>query len=143
MTFSVILATLVLQGLSLPVLIRALGVQDDGDDEIEARFRVARAAVARVDELAEEDLVREDTAERMRGLYDYRRRFAARSGALAEDGYEEDYEERPGAFQRFQREMLLAERAELLRLRNEGLINDEVMRRLERDLALEEARLEL
>lgn len=147
LTFSVILATLVLQGLSLPVLIRALGVQDDGDDEreeIEARFRVARAAVARVDELAEEDWVREDTAERMRGLYDYRRRrFAARSGALEEDGYEEDYEERSGAFQRFQREVLLAERAELLRLRNEGLINDEVMRRVERDLDLEEARLEL
>jgi CPA1 family monovalent cation:H+ antiporter len=39
--------------------------------------------------------------------------------------------------------VLRAEREELLRLRNEGLINDEVMRRVERDLDLEEARLEV
>jgi len=146
LTFCVILATLVLQGLSLPVLINALGVEDDGvseKEELKARLKVARAAVARVDELADEGWVREDTAERMRGLYDYRRRrFAARFGVL-EDGDGEDYEDRSTAFQRFQHEVLLAERAELLRLRNEGLINDEVMRRVERDLDLEEARLEV
>jgi CPA1 family monovalent cation:H+ antiporter len=39
--------------------------------------------------------------------------------------------------------VLRAQREELLRLRNEGLINDEVMRRVERDLDLEEARLEV
>jgi len=39
--------------------------------------------------------------------------------------------------------VLRAEREEFLRLRNEGLINDEVMRRVERDLDLEEARLEV
>jgi len=146
LTFCVILATLVLQGLSLPVLIRALGVGDDGLDEkeeLKARLKVAKAAVGRVDELAAEDWVREDTAQRMRGLYDYRRRrFAARFGHL-EDGDDEDYEDRSTTFQRFQREVLTAERAELLRLRNEGLINDEIMRRVERDLDLEEARLEI
>jgi len=146
LTFCVILATLVLQGLSLPVLIRALGVGDDGLDEkeeLKARLKVAKAAVGRVDELAAEDWVREDTAQRMRGLYDYRRRrFAARFGYL-EDGDDEDYEDRSTTFQRFQREVLTAERAELLRLRNEGLINDEIMRRVERDLDLEEARLEI
>ena len=146
LTFCVILATLVLQGLSLPPLIRALDVRGDGLDEreeLKARLRVAEAAVGRVDELAEEEWVREDTAERMRGLYGYRRRrFAARSGAM-EAGDEENYEDRSTAFQRFQYEILAAQRAELLRLRNEGLINDEVMRRVERDLDLEEARLEV
>lgn len=144
LTFSVILATLVLQGLTLPGLIRVLGVRDDGaaeKEEIAARLKVARAAVARVEELAGEEWVREDTAERMRGLYDYRRRrFAARFGHL-EEGDEEDYEDRSTTFQRFQHEVFRAERAELLRLRNEGKINDEVMRRVERDLDLEEARL--
>jgi len=146
LTFCVILATLVVQGLTLPVLIRALGVTGDGIDEkeeLKARLRVAEAAVDRVRELGAEEWVREDTAERMHGLYDYRRRrFAARFGTV-QDGDEEDYEGRSTAFQRFQHEVLLAERAELLRLRNEGLINDEVMRRVERDLDLEEARLEV
>ena len=145
LTFCVLLATLVVQGLSLPALIRALGIEDDGANELEelaARLKVARRAVARVDQLAEEGWVREDTAQRMRGLYDYRRRrFAARFGDL--DGGEEDYEGRSKTFQRFQHEVLRAEREELLRLRNEGLINDEVMRRVERDLDLEEARLEV
>jgi monovalent cation/hydrogen antiporter len=88
LTFCVILATLVLQGLSLPKLIRALKVEDDGSgekEETKARSKIAQAAVARIDELALEDWVREDSAERMRGLYDYRRRrFAARLG-LEED----------------------------------------------------------
>ena len=145
LTFCVILATLVFQGLSLPPLIRTLGVTGDGIDEkeeLKARLRLAEAAVARVDELAEEEWVREDTAERMRGLYGYRRRrFAARFGAIEENDVE-DYEDRSTAFQRFQHEVLAAQREELLRLRNEGLINDEVMRRVERDLDLEEARLE-
>src|SRR5215203_5167237 len=109
LTFCVILATLVLQGLSLPALIRALKVEDDGSgekEEAKARLKIAQAAVARIDELALEDWVREDTAERMRGLYDYRRRrFAARLGVVDEDGRGEDYEERSGTFKRFQREV--------------------------------------
>ncbi|MDQ3286619.1 MAG: Na+/H+ antiporter, partial [Actinomycetota bacterium] len=146
LTFCVILATLVLQGLSLPALIRALKVEDDGSgekEEAKARLKIAQAAVARIDELALEEWVREDTAERMRGLYDYRRRrFAARLGVVDEDGRGEDYEERSGTFKRFQREVFWAEREELVRLRNEGKINDEVMHRVERDLDLEESRLE-
>jgi Na+/H+ antiporter len=146
LAFCVILATLVLQGLTLPMLIRALKVEDDGSGEKEeskARLKIAQAAVARIDELALEDWVREDTAERLRSLYDYRRRrFAARLGAEEEDGRGEDYEERSSAFKQLQREVLSAEREELVWLRNEGKINNEVMHRVERDLDLEESRLE-
>jgi CPA1 family monovalent cation:H+ antiporter len=146
LTFCVILATLVLQGLTLPALICALKVEDDGSgekEETKARLKIAQAAMARIDELALEEWVREDTAERMRGLYDYRRRrFAARLGIADEDGRGEDYEERSGAFKRLQREVFWAEREELVQLRNEGKINDEVMHRVERDLDLEESRLE-
>jgi CPA1 family monovalent cation:H+ antiporter len=143
LTFCVILATLVVQGLTLPLLIRALGLEDDGSqerEEIKGRIKVADAAIARIDELVREDWVREDTVERMRGLYDYRRsRFAARFDGEDEDGLEE----RSAAFQRLLRELLRAQRTTLIQLRNEGRISDEVMHRIERDLDLEESRLEM
>jgi Na+/H+ antiporter len=142
LTFCVILATLVAQGLSLPALIRALGLHDDGSTEQEetmGRIEVAEAALNRIDELAEEDWVREDTAERMRGLYNYRRsRFASRF-----DGDEDGLEDRSAAYQRLLRELLRAQRRTLIRLRNEGKISDEVMHRIERELDLEESRLEV
>jgi CPA1 family monovalent cation:H+ antiporter len=47
------------------------------------------------------------------------------------------------AFQHLRHELLAAEREALLKLRNEGCISDEVRRRVERDLDLEEARLEI
>ena len=110
-----------------------------------AGLRAAEAALTRLEELAEEDWVPEDTTARMRDLYEYRRRrFAARHSGQHESGEESDgYEERTLAYQRFRRELLDAERAALLRLRSEGRISDEVRRRVERDLDLEEARLEI
>ena len=142
LTFCVILATLVVQGLSLPPLIRALGLEDDGSqdrEEVIGRIEVAQAALARIEELVEEEWVREDTAERVRGLYNYRRtRFSARF-----DGDQDGIEERSAAYQRLMRELLRSQRSTLLQLRNEGRISDEVMHRIEHDLDLEESRLEL
>src|SRR5215212_10144018 len=84
-------------------------------------------------------VVREDTAERVRALYGYRRRrFAARL-----DGDESGLEERSAAYQRLMRELLRAQRQTLMRLRNEGKIGDEAMHHIERDLDLEESRLEV
>ena len=142
LTFCVILATLVVQGLSLPVLIRALGLEDDriGDkEETHGRVSIAEAALERLDELADEDWVREDTAERIRGLYSYRRnRFASRF-----EGDPEGVEERSAAYQRLMAELLGAQRLRLIMMRDEGNIGDEVMHRIERDLDLEESRLEM
>lgn len=149
LTFCVILLTLVPQGLSLPFVIRSLGlageVEDEEHEEVEARLRATEAALARIEDLAEEDWVREDTASRMRGVYEYRRRrFAARFAGQQEDDEEYgDYEERSLAYQRFRRELLSAERTALIQLRSEGRISDEVRRRVERDLDLEDARLEI
>jgi CPA1 family monovalent cation:H+ antiporter len=143
LAFSVILVTLVLQGLSLPALIRVLGVDDDGlaeKEETKARIRAAEAALARLEELVEEDWVRDDTAERLRGLYRFRReRFSSRFDG-ADDGA---IEARSQNYQRLRRELLDAERGEVVRLRGAGVINDEVMRRIERDLDLEDARLDV
>jgi len=138
LTFCVILATLVGQGLSLPAVIRAIDLEDDhiGEkEETHGRIRVAEAAIERLEELVEEDWVREDTAERVRGLYNYRRnRF---------DGDPDGVEERFTAFQRLMVELLHAQRLTLVRLRDEGKIGDEAMHRIEHDLDLEESRLEV
>src|SRR3954447_10608758 len=80
LTFAVILVTLLLQGLSLPALIRRLDVHDDSEVQAEAKARLksAKAAIQRLDELREEEWTRDETIERMKAMYEYRtRRFKA------------------------------------------------------------------
>ena len=142
LTFAVILVTLVGQGLSLPWLIRLLRLEDDGQAEREdakARVRAAEAALERLEELAVEDWVRDDTAERMRGQYRFRtNRFRARYHGIDEDGVEE----RSAAYQRLRRELLDAERRAVVELRNAGTITEAVMQRVQRDIDLEDSRLD-
>jgi monovalent cation/hydrogen antiporter len=141
LAFCVILFTLVVQGLSLPALIRALRVEDDDSEvreEAIARKHAAMAALRRLEELIDEEWVREDTAERMRGLYNFRiSRFGERLGAG--DG---SIEEQSQAYQRLRRELLRAEEEAIVALRRSDAISDEVQRQLLRDLALEEVRLD-
>jgi Na+/H+ antiporter len=143
LTFCVILATLVLQGLTLPGLIRVLGLEDDGlaaKEETKARIHAAEAALARLDELVDEEWVREDTAERLRGLYRFRTdRFRARF----DDQDDGEIEQRSVNYQRLRRELLDAERRAVVQLRREGRINDDVMNLVQRDLDLEDARLDV
>jgi NhaP-type Na+/H+ or K+/H+ antiporter len=152
LTFSVILATLVIQGLTLPPLIKFLGVDDHDEDlereEIAARLVTSEVALARIDELRGEDWVLDDTADRVSAAYRYRqRRFSARSpdgsfdGGLDGDGV--DYEARSAAYQRLVRDLLDTQRAALIELRDRGEINDDVLRRIERELDLEDSRLEI
>ena len=140
--FAVVLATLVVQGLSLPLVIRALRLEDDGGadaEEAQARIRAAEAALDRLDELAGETWVLDDTAERLRGQYRFRiDRFSARSDP---DG-DGKIEKRSLKYQRLRRELLEAERHAVVEMRNTGEISDEVMRRVERDLDLEISRLD-
>jgi monovalent cation/hydrogen antiporter len=142
LAFCVILVTLVGQGLTMPLVIRLLGLETDRlseKEETKARIRAAEAALARLEELVDEDWVRPDTAERMRGLYSFRRnRFAARFDD-ADDGA---IEERSLAYQRLRRELLDAERQKLGELRREGIITEQVMQRVEHDLDLEDLRLD-
>jgi CPA1 family monovalent cation:H+ antiporter len=144
LTFAVIFTTLVLQGLTLPWVISVLGVHDDGTEEreeIKGRLMAAKAALSRIDELEGEEWTRDDTIERMRGMYRYRkRRFAARAGLTDDD---EGIEDRSAAYQALVREVLEAQRREIVRLRNNGDISNEVMHRLERELDLEDSRLEI
>ena len=118
LTFAVIFGTLVIQGLTLPAVIRLLHLEDDGEeaarDEAQARIRAAEAALVRLEELVDEEWVREDTAERVRGGYDFRRN---RFSAWLDGGDDGSIEARSRDFQRLRRELLNAERDAVHELR--------------------------
>jgi monovalent cation/hydrogen antiporter len=143
LTFAVIVVTLVGMGLTMPFVIRALGLEDDGVDDLEdakARIHAAEAALARLELLVDEDWVREDTAERVRGAYRFRtNRFRARF----DDGDDGAIEMRSQDYQRLRRELLQAERGALVELRRTGVISNDVWIRVARDLDLEELRLDI
>jgi CPA1 family monovalent cation:H+ antiporter len=146
LTLAVIFATLVVQGLTLPYVIRRLDVHDDGAgdaEELHARREAAQAAIAKLRRLDGEDWTREDSVERMIRYYEFRhRRLTQRAGEL--DGDEEDnLDERSRGYQRLVREVLDAQRRRVVELRNEGAISDDVMHVLERELDLEDQRLEI
>jgi monovalent cation/hydrogen antiporter len=143
LTFAVILVTLVGQGLTLPLVIRLLRLEDDGIEDREdakARIHAAEAALARLEELVSEDWVRDDTAERVRGAYRFRSdRFRAR----LDDGDDGAIESRSQDYQRLRRELLEAERQALVELRRSGTISNDVWIRVGRDLDLEDQRLDI
>ena len=144
-TFVLILVTVVGQGLTLPALIRRLGVQEDGTEEeaeeARARYEAARAALDRLEELAVEDWTRDDTVDRARRLFQFRqRRIKVRVGKIED---EDGLEERSIAYQRLMRELYVAQRRAVVQLRNSGDISNDVMHRIERELDLEDSRLEI
>lgn len=140
--FCVILATLVVQGLTLPMAVRLLGV-DGGDDDLEqearARLQAAEAALERIEQLGREEWAPDDTIDRLRGIYNYRRRrFAARFDENEDDGA---YEERSSNWLRMMFTVIEAQREAIELMRSRGEISDDVLRHVENDLDLEERRL--
>jgi CPA1 family monovalent cation:H+ antiporter len=145
LTFALILVTVVGQGLTLPLLIRRLGVvEDSGEEEKEesrARLVIARAALERVDELESEEWTRERTIARIRQLYEFRqRRFKILTGKIEDEDGLQDSSLR---YQRMMHEIYAAQRTALIRLRNDRQISADVLRRVEREIDLEESRLEV
>lgn len=142
LTSSVILVTLVFQGLTLPLLIRWLKIEDDGGSEREenkARLKAAQAAQARLKELASKDDAKAEVLERMSRRYENRiRLFSGRY----HNNQDEDAEKRFTGFGKLELDLLEAEQAALIKLRNDEVINDEVLRTVQRDLDLEWLRLQ-
>jgi Na+/H+ antiporter len=141
LTFVVIMVTLVVQGLSLPPIIRWLGVKDDGameKEERSARLKANQAALEGLKKIGANDPAKADALERLRIEYeDHIRQVEGaepESAGTALRRFSNEYE-------RLSREALLLERQTILELRNESVINDEVLRRIQRDIDLAEARL--
>jgi Na+/H+ antiporter len=138
-TFCVILATLVLQGLSLPALIRRLGVMDDGLANLEERTARLKANEAALSYLGEVDgRFPPDTVERLGA--EYHDRIRQLEVCANVDGECADALNTP-SFERLQQEALDVERQTIIQLRDEFVINDEVLRRIQADLDHAEARL--
>lgn len=143
LTVCVIFVTLVLQGLTLPVLIRALNIRDGSEDdtrmeELQARFEATRAALDRLESMCGDEKISAKTQQSLRDLYESRlQRY--REG-LEAGRVTEEYAESSGTWSRWRRELFRAERDAVLSMRDEGRISAEVMRRVERDLDLEELR---
>ena len=138
LTYCVILATLVGQGLTLPALMRKLHVGTDGAAEREegvARLTSARAALRRIDELAEEKWTTDEDISYLRSIHEHRTHRYDGDGDVEEA---ERDNAQDGVARRLKREVLLAERQAVIQLRDEGTIGDEVLRRLERELDLQD-----
>jgi CPA1 family monovalent cation:H+ antiporter len=145
LTFAVILATLVGQGLTLPFLVRRLGIEDGGGstdaEEAYARLIAADAATARLEELAAEWPGHIELIDNLRASYEHRTRHE-RLRKHPEEG-DEDTEQELIEHRQIRMAVLSAERESLTILRERGAISDDVHRRVERDLDLEELRMEV
>lgn len=142
LAFAVILSTLVVQGLTLKPLIRALNLGQDTTLELEetrAREAAARAALARLDELARLPWVRRDQLERLQTMYTQR----LKQSSPLNPGDSQAAAEAQAAFRRLRHETLDAERRAVIALRDQGVISDEVLHRIEQELDVEAMRIGL
>jgi CPA1 family monovalent cation:H+ antiporter len=142
LAFSVILVTLVLQGLTLPPLIRALGLAGAGgasDEEKEARIGMLKAALTYLTSLRNTDGESDYGAV----FDDLEQHYRHRLAVLSEDSDSDDGFN-PQHYRRYvdvSRDLVQLQRRTAINLRNQGQINDELLRTLEMELDLEEARL--
>jgi monovalent cation/hydrogen antiporter len=142
-TFGVILGTLVLQGLSLSPLISWLKIVDDRsleEEERQARLKANQAALAKLTEVARTRSLDGAMLARLRA--EYEDRIQQLSGPEEEGDGHKKFSLYSMEYEQLSREILGEERKTILHLRNERVINDHVLRRIQRDLDLAEARLE-
>jgi Na+/H+ antiporter len=139
LAFCVILVTLVLQGLSLPSLIRALGLAGEKGMEPEERYARKMALKEALEFLNEK---RAESSGEFLHAYDdlidkYEHRLADidEKAALQGGSTKKIYQQ----MQALAGEAVRAERRTIIRLRDEGLISDDVLRTMEREMDLEES----
>jgi CPA1 family monovalent cation:H+ antiporter len=136
LAFCVILATLVGQGFTLPILIRRQKFADDTSEEQErltAKREIALAALAKIDEFANQEWISQETANALRG--GYKRQFEQMQRMADAGDRPKLGEEKRRLFQ----EMMTAQREALYRLNQDGEISDSVRRSIEHTLDLQES----
>ena len=143
-TFSVILVTLVLQGLMLPAIIRALGLahagrrerEGDRKEEHQARLRGIEAALKRLDELAAERKLSDSIVTPIRSNLKTRLTYVQNR----RDG-DESHRKLTELYEEIELLLISAERQRVNELYRAGEVKDEARRRIERELDLREAHL--
>lgn len=136
LTFSVIFATLVFQGLTLRPLIKLLGIKTDGKDhelEQQARLKIASSIIEQIEE--QYSLVSDEVLNQIKTKYEMRIQ------RLRKDQERKLNDEQLNQFHEIQKELLAMERKLIIDLRRTGAISDEVLRKIEYELDLEETRL--
>lgn len=137
LTFSVIFSTLVFQGLTLPSLIKMLGIKTDGkeeDEEHQARIRITSSVIEHIEE--NYSLLGDEMLNQIKTKYEIRIQRLRRDEMdqrLNDDQYKE--------LLKVRQDLLRKERSLILEMRNKGSLNLEILRRLENELDLEETRL--
>jgi CPA1 family monovalent cation:H+ antiporter len=149
LTVCVIVVTLVGQGLTLPWVLRVLRVRADGSEDQEethAREAATAAAQVRLEALAAEWPSHLPLIDTLRTQYNHR---ASHFDELAQSADGRPGSQAPSAAEQeliehraIRRAVIDAERAAIIELRERGAISDDVWRRVERDLDLEELRME-
>jgi Na+/H+ antiporter len=141
LAFSVILATLVGQGLTLPWIIERLGVAGDTEAEREertARAAAAEAAVRRIGELEHRWPDHMPLLDQLRTMYNHRTEHLGET----DDGNNAELDQELVEHKLIRQDVIQAERDAVVSLRDQGIINDQILRRVENDLDLEELRME-
>jgi Na+/H+ antiporter len=136
---AVIMATLLVQGTSLPLLLRRLGIsgEDVRTEKTEARLQAARAALAWLDEHISADGA-DNASESVRDLYQARvRRLQVSPQGIHGPGDTAEAQR----YTQLRLQLLRIERSVVLGLRQDGRISATLLRSIERDFDLEEARL--
>jgi monovalent cation/hydrogen antiporter len=143
LTVAVIISTLVIQGLTLPALVRRLGLssrQPFAPDEAVARLAAAQAALDRLEELeTSAEPIPDVVLDRVRELY--QARFARCVASLTGEGADVPIENPLEGYRHVREDVIGKEREALVGLRQEGRVKGDVFRRIQRDLDLDEARL--
>jgi CPA1 family monovalent cation:H+ antiporter len=150
LTFVVVIGTLLLHGLTLPLLIRKLGIRgDEAHTDVvraaAAQTRAGNAAAKRLDELVAEQKKTDEPSDVYERAAEVLSRWNTRRGEAAWEQLgrsADDIGESPATvFRRLRLEMLAAEREVLIKERDDERIDDEVLRSLLHGLDLEEATL--
>jgi monovalent cation/hydrogen antiporter len=142
LTFCVIFATLILQGLSLPLLIRWMGIRPDGQaqrEEHEIRLKLAYQSVEYIEENLSLGQVSDEVLNQIKTKYEIRIMRLRKESENQAPGRLDEGEIQH--FHQLQQDIIRMERQAVIALRKQGKISEEVLRRLEYELDLEESRL--
>jgi monovalent cation/hydrogen antiporter len=145
LTFVVVLGTLVVQGGLLPTGLRLLGFREQAAPDrgaVEARAAAVQAAIDRIEEMSSRDDAPQDVLDSLRQVYDRRLEHLSSMLHGGEDDHDEDLLDQTRHRRELRGELIAVQRDTVRRMRDQGAISSEEMRRIVRELDLEDVSLQ-